>query len=106
MKFPSNAAAVLVGAVGMPVFIIVYSYAQKIDLNSLLVLLWNITGFFIPLVLATVDRDYIRKVGGLMQLRISEVDLTDFFIPAIKRVAVWFVSMVVSVVSLKFIGIL
>lgn len=105
MTFPSNAAAVLVGAVVTPVFVLVYGFAQRKGISQLLVLLWDIIGFFIPFIAATVDREYIRKVGGLFQLRINEQDLTDFFIPTAKRIGIWFASTAAALIVLKIAGI-
>jgi hypothetical protein len=60
--FPSMPAAIVTGAVGMPLLIWGWKFIETTSHSQLLVLVWAIVAFIIPVVLATVDlRDVARR---------------------------------------------
>jgi hypothetical protein len=109
MKFPSYSAAILTGAIGLPLFICVAKYIEKNSRSQVLMAVWFILGFGLPFLISTGDLGYIRRhfKGGLSFFRpwvTSEV-FRQFLIPAWKRMGVWFVAAVVSVLLLKLLGV-
>jgi hypothetical protein len=55
-------AAIVTGAVGMPLLIWGWKFIETTSHSQLLVLVWAIVAFIIPVVLATVDlRDVARR---------------------------------------------
>jgi uncharacterized membrane protein YhaH (DUF805 family) len=60
--FPSMPAAIVTGAVGMPLLIWGWKFIETTSHSQLLVLVWAIVAFIIPVVLATIDlRDVARR---------------------------------------------
>jgi uncharacterized membrane protein YhaH (DUF805 family) len=60
--FPSMRAAIVTGAVGMPLLIWGWKFIETTSHSQLLVLVWAIVAFIIPVALATIDfRDVARR---------------------------------------------
>jgi hypothetical protein len=106
---PSIPAAVVTGAVVMPLFILGWRFIEASLRSQAAVFLWFIIAFFVPVLLATADIKYAarrkRELGGLFRPLTSEDDFRLFYIPTWRRMFVWFVSTVVSVLVLKALGI-
>jgi hypothetical protein len=105
LKLPSYPAAILAGAIGMPVFIWVFKYIENNIGSQILLFIWIVIGFFIPFIFSTGDLGYAIKVFKRKPYRIIAEDYTMFFFPAWKRTGVWFLSLVISIVILKLLEI-
>jgi hypothetical protein len=104
-KLPSNTAAILAGAIVMPLFIIGWKYADEEQFSGIVIFLWSIIAFFLPVVLSTADLAYLRRTGGFFRIRLSRDDFKLFYLPAWKRLAIWLLSTVFSVLLLKLMGL-
>src|SRR5262245_13873603 len=108
--FPSMPAAIVTGAVGMPLLIWGWKFIEAISHSQLLLLLWAIVVLIIPVLLATTDlRDIGRRLreSGFFRSRsvpASHETCRHIYFPAWTRMAAWFVSAVVSLLLLKIIG--
>jgi hypothetical protein len=109
--FPSVPAAVVTGAVGMPLLISGWKFIEATSRSQLLLLLWAIVAFAVPVVLATIDlRDIARRwreagqFGSFFAPASGEA-FRQIYFPAWARMAAWFVSAVVSLLLLKIAGI-
>ena len=105
IKLPSNTAAILAGAIIMPLFIAGWKYAEEKHFNPILIFLWSIMAFFIPIILSTADLGYLRRTGGFLRIRLSRDDFKLFYLPACRRMAIWFLSTVFSILLLKLMGL-
>ena len=105
IKLPSNTAAILAGAIVMPLFIEGWKYADEKHFNGIVIFLWSITAFFLPIILSTTDLGYLRRTGGFFRIRLSRDDFKLFYLAAWKRLAIWFLSTVFSVLLLKLMGL-
>jgi hypothetical protein len=105
--FPSMPAAFVTGAVGMPLLISGWKFIEATSHSQLLLLLWAIVAFIIPVVLATTDlRDVARRwreagFFGSGSASASRDAFRQIYFPAWTRMAAWFVSAVVSLLLLK-----
>jgi uncharacterized membrane protein YhaH (DUF805 family) len=108
--FPSIPAAIVTGAVGMPLLISGWKFIETTSHSQLLVLVWAIVAFIIPVVLATIDlRDVARRwrdagFFGPVSAPASREAFRQIYFPAWTRMAAWFVSAVVSLLLLKIVG--
>jgi hypothetical protein len=59
--FPPIPAAIVTRAVVMPIVIFGWSLIERKTGNQLLVLLWVVVAFFVPVYFSTVDRKYIAR---------------------------------------------
>jgi len=105
IKLPSNTAAILAGAIVMPLFMMGWKYAEENHFNGIVIFVWSIIAFFLPIILSTADLGYLRRTGGLFHIRLSRNDFTLFYLPTWKRMAIWFLSTVFSVLLLKLMGL-
>jgi hypothetical protein len=107
--FPSTAAAVVAGAIGMPLLVFGLRFIDVTFHSQLLMFLWGVVAFFVPVLLATGDLRYVarmrRESGSFFRPVTSAEDLRLFYIPAWKRGFVWFISAVISLLFLKAIGV-
>jgi hypothetical protein len=111
--FPSTPAAIVAGAIVMPVFIVGWRYIEASTRSHALVLLWCAVAFFFPVIVATADLKYAARrrrevggvFGGLFTPLTSAEDFRLFYIPAWRRMLVFSVSTVVSVFALKALGV-
>src|SRR4030095_9257056 len=108
--FPSMPAAIVTGAVGMPLLIWGWKFIETTSHSELLVLVWAIVALIIPVVLATIDlRDVARRwrdagfFGSVPAPKPREA-FRHIYFPAWVRMAAWFVSAVVSLLLLKITG--
>jgi hypothetical protein len=105
--FPSMPAAIVTGAVGMPLLIWGWKFIEATSHSQLLLLLWAIVAFIIPVVLVTTDlRDVAkrwREAGSVSPPASREV-FRHIYFPAWTRMAAWFISAVVSLLLLKITG--
>jgi hypothetical protein len=113
IKFPSYSSAILSGAVGIPVLILGNDYIEKNSASLLLKFFWFVIWFFLPVLISTADLRYIRKriheeghtLFNSIRIMVRAEDFRQFYIPAFKRMLVYFVSACVSSLLLKLIGI-
>jgi hypothetical protein len=113
IKFPSYTSGILAGAVCTPLLILGIDYIEKNPGNQFLQFVWFIIWFFVPVLISTVDLGYIRKriqeeghtLFKLIRLMSRTEDFRQFYIPAFKRMLVYFVSACISVLFLKLVGV-
>jgi hypothetical protein len=104
-------AAIVTGAVGMPLLISGWKFIEASSHSHALLLLWTIAVFVIPVVLATTDlRDIARRwreadLFGSVSAPASRDAFRQIYFPAWTRMGAWFVSAVVSLLLLKIVGI-
>lgn len=107
--FPSARAAVVVGAMGMPLFVLGWQFIASTFQSQALVLLWAVFAFFAPVLLATVDIKYafrrFQENGSFFRPLISAEDFRLLHLPGGKRIAVWYVSTIISILILKAVGL-
>jgi hypothetical protein len=111
--FPSTPAAVITGAIVMPVFILGWRFIEASTRSQALVLLWSVVAFSLPVITATVDLKYAARrrrelggfLGGFFIPLTSPADFRLFYIPTWRRMFVFFVSTVVSLFALKALGL-
>jgi hypothetical protein len=107
--FPSTAAAIFVGALVTPSFVLGWRFIEATLHSQLAVILWFIVAFLVPVLLATVDLKYAarrrRELGGFFRPVASANEFRLFYIPAWRRMFVWFASTVISVLILKALGV-
>jgi hypothetical protein len=107
--FPSTLAAVVAGAVVMPLFVLGWRFIEAVSRNQAFLILWFVVAFFIPVLFATADLKYAarrrRELGGFFRPLTSAGDFRLFYIPAWRRLFVWFISTVASVLALKALGV-
>jgi hypothetical protein len=109
--FPSMSAAIVTGAVGMPLLISGWKFIEATSHSQLLLLLWAVVAFIIPVVLATTDlRDVARRwrdagFFGSVSATASRDAFRQIYFPAWTRMAAWFVSAVLSLLLLRIVGI-
>ena len=109
--FPSMSAAIVTGAVGMPLLIWGWKFIEASSHSQLLLLLWAIVAFIVPVVLATTDlRDVARRwreagFFGSVSAPESRDAFRQIYFPAWTRMGAWFVSAVLSLLLLKIAGI-
>jgi hypothetical protein len=112
-KFPSIPAAILTGALWMPLFFWSVRLMERNVGNQLLLFLWSLIGFVLPVLVSTGDLRYIRDrmqaerslFGKLRIAWASPEDYKLFYVPAWTRIGVLLLSTVISLMSLKLIGI-
>ncbi len=113
IKLPSYGSSILAAAVCTPVLILGVDYIEKSSKNQLLEFTWFIIWLFLPVLVSTVDLGEIRKrwqKGHTLYMLIRSwqfraEDFRQFYIPAFKRMLVYFVSACISTLFLKLIGI-
>ena len=100
---PSFTSACLAGCIGMPLFILGVDLISRKTGSNLLLLAWTVIGFFLPLLISTTDISYLKRI--LFRVKFTKEEFQRFYLPAWKRMAVWFISACTSILLLKFIGI-
>ena len=109
MKVPSVYTAIFAGAVIMPVFIKVVFIIQERAASGLLLFLWSIIGFIVPIFMFVGDFRYFSKIikreKWYYMPQISKDDYTLYFRPFWIRIGIWFISAVISISILKILGI-
>jgi len=107
--FPSTLAAVVAGAFVMPLFVLGWRFIEATFHSQALVLLWFVLAFFAPFLLATADLKYAarrcRELGGFFRPLTSAEDFRLLYVPAWKRMFVWFISTAISMLLLKAAGV-
>jgi hypothetical protein len=112
-KFPSIAAAVLTGLLWMPLFIWSVKFIERNFESQLFLFWWTLVGFALPAILSTSDLRYIKDrlqaeaslFGRLRATRTRHEDYKVFLVPTWSRMAVLFLSTIVSVLFLRSVGI-
>ena len=110
---PSVPAAIVAGAVGGPVFMLGVDAIEERFGGGLLLMLWAVVAFVIPVSAVTADLGFLFRFWrrfGVFSLRgmgraTSRRMFRTFYIPAWIRMMVWFVSVVVSTLLLKAAGL-
>ncbi|PKN61069.1 MAG: hypothetical protein CVU57_31425 [Deltaproteobacteria bacterium HGW-Deltaproteobacteria-15] len=109
MKVPSYWAAIITGAIGMPVFVVVLRFLEHRSAGQLALVVWFLLGFGLPLLVSTGDFEYIRqemKNGrSFFGPWVKTKDFKEFYVPAWKRIFVWFLASCGSIMLLKTIGV-
>jgi hypothetical protein len=109
--FPSMPAAIVTGTIGMPLLISGWKFIEATSHSRLLLLLWAVVAFIIPVILATTDlRDVVRRwrEAGFFGSATATASCDAFrqiYFPAWTRMAAWFVSAVLSLLLLRIVGI-
>jgi hypothetical protein len=108
MRFlPSMPAAIVTGLVITPILILGCDYIEQRTHSQLLLFLWGVVAFFIPVTLSTVDREFMarrRREKGFLATFIrpgSAEAFRECYIPTWLRMGAWFASAVVSAMLLK-----
>jgi hypothetical protein len=107
---PSKLAAILAGAVVMPLFVFGLHFIEMTLHSQLFAILWSIAAFLLPVLFAIADLRYLarrrREQGGFFRAGATPVDdFRLFYIPAWKRLVVWFVSSAISLSLLRSLGV-
>ncbi len=92
----------------MPIFMLGMNYLKDIQANQILLFLWFVVGFFVPIAFSTADMGYVIahwRQEGFFRPMASGKDFQLFYQPAWTRMAVCFASLVVSVFLLKTLGV-
>jgi hypothetical protein len=106
--FPSVPAAIVGGAVGMPLLLYGSTFIERTLASQWLLLPWILIVFVVPFLVSTGDLKYLFKSwrqSGLYSLSVKREDFALFYIPAWSRALVWFVSGVASYLLLRAVGI-
>ena len=103
IKFPSNISAALTGAIMTPILIAGVNYAEDKHYSQIVIFAMFIVGFLVPVLMTTFDFDHVRRSGGFFKPNIK--DYRELFVPVWKRMALYFLFSVLSVVLLKFVGL-
>lgn len=91
IKIPSYKAAAIFGAIGIPVFIYVLNVLENRSAHQIALIIWSIIGFGLPLLISTGDLNYVMKKGRpFFRSWTRPQDFKEFFIPAWKKMFVWF----------------
>lgn len=113
IRFPSDAAAILCGAVVLPLFLFSLRWLDRAVGGTLpgdfFLLLWCLAGFAGPLLAAIADFSYIKKRNGaawnvFTPLHRKE-DRVLFFVPAWRRATLWLASALLSLFMLDRCGV-
>jgi hypothetical protein len=109
IKFPSNASAALTGFFVTPLLVLGTNYIEVHRLGQGILLLWVLPTFFIPVILSVTDFAYwrrrVKELGSVFRPMASSDDFKHFYVPAWKRMFVWFVASVVSMMALTLFGV-
>jgi hypothetical protein len=111
--FPSIPAAIMMGAIWMPLFVWGTHLIERRFGSGLVEAAWGFVGFVIPVLLCTTDvREMVRgwrRFGFFSSLGHAREQYPDsfrrFLVPAWLRMGVWFASTVVAVLLLRLIGV-
>ncbi len=61
IKIPSYKAAVVFGAIGVPIFVYTLEFLENKSVNQISLIFWCIIGFGLPLLISTGEFSYIRE---------------------------------------------
>ena len=100
---PSFTSATLAGCIGMPIFILGVDFISQETGSNFLLIIWSIIGFVLPFLASTTDIGYLRR--NLFRVKFTKEEFQKFYLPAWKRMAVWFISTCASILLLKVIGV-
>ncbi len=106
--FPSVPAAMVAGAVFVPILIIGMKALQARGYSDVVLMLWAVLTFFVPVFLSCTDFRYQRrhyKNRSFLIPMIAPRDFEEYYFPAWFRMFVWFVSAGVSCFLLKAFGV-
>ncbi len=109
--FPSYPAAIAAGALGVPLLSFGSRLIESTQSNACLLPIWGLLAFIIPVYYATYDREaakeWRREHGffGSIVVPASSKAMRRLYIPAWKRMAVYFVSAVASILMFKLFGV-
>ncbi len=103
--FPSVPAAIVCGAVGMPLLAYGIRYLERISASEWLLLALVIVTFLMPFLVSTTDLKYVKskwRTPGFYSMK--REDLRLFYIPAWLRMLVWWGSASLSLLLLRTLG--
>jgi hypothetical protein len=106
---PSMPAAFITGAVIIPICGLGWRFFETTYPSQLLLILWVILTFMVPVLLATADIHFIRRYWretGVFRMRLPTADdFRRFYFPAWCRMLVLFIAAVTSDLVLRLFGI-
>ncbi len=102
--FPSYLASFFYGFFGIPIFIIGLTFIQEKydrDLSTIILILWTIIVFFVPLHFALINRKYVKERSKDIREspieNLSSKKNSDEPLPACKRLLVLILSASISI---------
>lgn len=104
--FPSVPAAIVCGAVGMPLLGYGFHYLERISASEWMLLALVIVAFLVPFVVSTTDLKYLKskwREPGFYSMK--REDLRLFYVPAWLRMVVWWGSASLSLLLLRALGL-
>ena len=97
------------GAIGMPLFMWGIHYIELNNLSQSFSIAWSVVGFLVPMIFSTIDVGYFitiyRRDASLFRSCITSKDYDRLLIPSTKRILIFFLSAVISVLSMKMLGV-
>lgn len=106
--FPSVPAAIMCGAIGMPLLAYGSNFIERTSASEWLLLPLLLVTLFVPFFVSTGDLKYLAsrwRESGHFSVLVRREDFTRFYIPAWLRTLVWFVSGIASLLLLKAVGV-
>ena len=108
--FPSSLAAGVTGAVVLPLFIWGWQFIERTTHSLVLVLLWAVVAFFVPVAVSTMDFRYARQrrreLGvDMFHPLTSKQHFSGLYVPAWIRMGVMALAAVISFLILERVGV-
>jgi hypothetical protein len=109
LQFPSYPSAILCGAIGIPLFMWGIQYIELKNISQSYLIMWSFFGFLVPMFFSTIDVGYFIKIykrdASLFRSCITTKDYDRFLIPSAKRILIYLLSGVTSVLGVKMLNI-
>lgn len=106
---PSIPAAIVTGAIIIPLCGLGWRFIERTYDNQPLVILWVFLSFIVPVFLSTMDLQFLvrrwRENGVLRMCPGAPGDFRLFYVPAWRRMLVLFGAAVVSGFLLRLVGV-
>ena len=109
---PSIPAAIVTGALGMPLFVWGCRFIETTFHSQGLLFLWSVVGFLAPVMWSTGGMRYFvkrwREPGGVFRVfrpLVSYEEFRLFVLPAWIRIFALFLAAAISILLLKSIGV-
>jgi len=110
---PSIPAAIVAGAIGMPLCVLGCKFIENEIRNQFVLFLWCLITFALPVLFATVDFKYFarrrRETVGMFRRFFfpftSIEDFSQYYLTGMGRMFICFVSAVASMIILNALGI-
>jgi hypothetical protein len=108
LKLPSIPAAIVTGAIVVPLFVWGMNFLESSFHSTWLMGLWAILAFFVPILFSTADMKHLAtqwRKGGIWRSASSLEDFTVFVIPAWLRLFVVLASALTAFLVMEAIGL-